>query len=103
MRQRAVEMGKELLAAFMVVLPRIFTVQDNRQKHLVQRRVDCDLLDAAHDVGSGGIRARLVVEKPEAVGQVAVTKHDRRLLAARAHPVGTIELRLPMPWLLHRV
>src|SRR5512145_2517590 len=90
-------MREEFFASFVIMLPRIFAVQNDRQEYVILWRIERDLLDAAQDVVAGRVGRRFVVQKAEAIGQVPVAEHDRRLLARRAHAVGAIELGLPVP------
>src|SRR5262245_65680413 len=83
----------------MVMLPGVFSVQNDGDEDVVLWRLERDAPDAAEDVVTGGIKRGLMVEETETVRDVAITKDDCHFLAGRTGAIRTVELGLTMPWL----
>ena len=98
-RKRRIEVREKPFTPFMVMLPGVFTVQDDGNEDVVLRRLKRDVLDAAQDVVTSGIKRGLMVEKSEIVRDVAITKDDCHF-AGRTGAIGAIELGWAMPRLV---
>src|SRR5262245_24511434 len=73
-RKRRIEVRDKPFAPFMVMLPGVFTVQDDGNEDAILLGLERDVPDAAKDVVTGYIKRGLMVEKSETIRNVAITK-----------------------------
>ena len=99
-REGLVEEREKLFASFMVMFPRVFPVQHNRDGDLFLRRVVHDLAQPAKDIFGRHFRGGFVVDEPKGIGDLPIAKQHRDVLVFWSDLVRLIEIPVALPGLL---
>ena len=79
------------------MLPRIFSIQNDRDDRLLSLDVHGDVTHPPEDVIGRRVGGRFVIDESEIVRQLSISKYHGHGLAFRTHPVGLVEIVLPIP------